>query len=89
MITSAPATIRELNSRISDGLVVRLLWRCVDGSLFVAVTDNGRGEEFYVEVRDRSRALDVFHHPYAYAAHHGVATRRTDPDALVDASVSA
>jgi hypothetical protein len=89
MITSAPPTIRELNSRIKGGLEVRLLWRCVDGSLFVAVTDSGRDEEFYIEVRDRSRALDVFHHPYAYAAHHGVAASRTGTGHLADASVSA
>ena len=30
------------------------------------------GDAFHVEVRDGERPLDVFHHPYAYAAHHGV-----------------
>ena len=30
---------------------------------------------FTVEVRDGERALDVFHHPYAYAALRGIETR--------------
>ena len=28
--------------------------------------------EFTIEVREGERALDVFNHPYAYAAWHGV-----------------
>lgn len=32
------------------------------------------GGEFCVDVRDRGRALDVFEHPYAYAAHYGIET---------------
>jgi hypothetical protein len=35
------------------------------------------GDAFSVEVRDDERALDVFHHPYAYAA-----TRRAPRVAL-------
>lgn len=89
MITSAPATIRELHSRINDGIEVRLLWRALDGCLFVAVTDGKRAEEFCVEVPDRARALDVFHHPFAYAAHHSVQGDGTGPDACVSAPVSA
>jgi hypothetical protein len=68
MITSDPATDRELDSRVIDGIEVRLLWRSADGGLFVAVTDSKRGEKFCVDVRDRARALDVFHHPFAYAS---------------------
>jgi len=30
--------------------------------------DGRTGDAFSVEVRDGERALDVFHHPYAYAA---------------------
>jgi hypothetical protein len=34
----------------------------------VAVTDAKTGEAFALPVRDGERALDVFHHPYVYAA---------------------
>jgi hypothetical protein len=88
MITSAQTTTRELHSRVNDGIDVRLLWRAADGCLFVAVTDRKRDEEFCLEVRDRARALDVFHHPYAYAAHHGVHTNRTGLYDGVTAAVS-
>jgi hypothetical protein len=89
MITSTPTSFRELHSRINDGIEVRLLWKAVDDCLFVTVADRKRDEEFCVEVRDRSRALDVFHHPYAYAAHHGVHARAMGADKRVSAPVSA
>ncbi len=72
MITSHPTALRELDSRVTDGIHVRLLWRGDDGHLVVTVVDSRTDEEFSVAVRDRTRALDVFHHSYAYAAHHGV-----------------
>jgi hypothetical protein len=56
----------ELDHRRNDGIDVRLYWREADGGVFVAVSDAKTGEDFTVEVTDRSRALDVFHHPYAY-----------------------
>jgi len=34
----------------------------------VAVTDTKTGEAFELPVRDGESALEVFHHPYAYAA---------------------
>jgi hypothetical protein len=71
MATMSNSTIhltRELDHRASDGIEVRLLWREHDDRVLVAVSDAKTGEEFSVEVRDRRRALDVFHHPYAYAA---------------------
>jgi hypothetical protein len=37
-------------------------------NISVAVLDTKSGHSFTVAVRDRSRALDVFHHPFAYAA---------------------
>ena len=61
---------RELNSRVSNGLQVRLLWCEHDGRLWVAVVDTRTREAFRVRVRDGERPLDVFHHPYAFAAHH-------------------
>jgi hypothetical protein len=64
----ASAFTRELDSRLSDGIRVRLLWHSGDGHVSVVVEDSKTGEMFDVPVGDDDRALDVFHHPYAYAA---------------------
>jgi hypothetical protein len=53
---------------MSDGIRVQLLWYPVDNHVSVAVNDAKNGEAFELEVRDGHRALDVYHHPYAYAA---------------------
>jgi hypothetical protein len=58
---------RELDSRCSDGIEVRLLWRAADGQVLVSVTDTKTGDAFEVPVREGDRPLEVFHHPYAYA----------------------
>jgi hypothetical protein len=69
---STPSTIsagtRELDSRISDGIRIRLLWHPDDGHVSVSVEETKSGVIFDLPVRDGERALDVFHHPYAYAA---------------------
>jgi hypothetical protein len=59
---------RELDSRASDGIHVRLLWESRDDRLSVVVDDSKTCDAFELSVRDGERALDVFHHPYAYAA---------------------
>jgi hypothetical protein len=59
---------RELDGRTADGIAVRLLWCQSDGRVTVAVTDTKTGGGFELPVREGERALDVFHHPYAYAA---------------------
>jgi hypothetical protein len=59
---------RELDSRVSDSIHVRLLWHACDGHVSVAVDDAKTGAAFEVLVPEDARALDVFHHPYAYAA---------------------
>ena len=56
----------ELDSRLTDGIHVRLLWGKRDDRV-VAVDDRKTGERFDVEVGRHERALDVFHHPFAYA----------------------
>lgn len=63
-----PASARELDSRLSDGIRVRLLWHPADGHVSVAVDDSKTGEGFELTVADGDRAVDVYHHPYAYAA---------------------
>lgn len=72
-----PATmpVRELDHRTADGIDVWLLWREGDGRVLVAVADEKSGGRFVIELRDGERALDVFHHPYAYAAWRGIDTR--------------
>ncbi len=60
--------IRELDSRISDGIYVRLLWHLDSGRVSITVDDAKTGDAFEVVVRDGERALDVYHHPFAYAA---------------------
>jgi hypothetical protein len=64
-IAAAP---RELDSRASDGIQVRLLWYPYGGHVSVMVSDSKTGETFELEVREGDRPLDVFHHPYAYYA---------------------
>jgi hypothetical protein len=68
-------TMRELDSRSGDGIHVRLLWNEHDGRLAVAVADEKTGDAFVVDVRDGDRAMDVFHHPHAYAAWRKIDTR--------------
>jgi hypothetical protein len=67
--------MHELHSRISDGIHVRLLWHRRHDRVAVAVDDAKTGDAFTVDVRKGERALDVFHHPYAYAALRGIDTR--------------
>jgi len=62
---------RELDYRAGDGLEVKLLWSPETNRLTVNVFDSKTGDDFEVEVSS-SEALDAFHHPYAYAANHGV-----------------
>jgi len=85
MNVTALTQTRELDSRVNDGIHVQLLWCQRDDRLWVSVTDNKQGDRFRVDVRDRARALDVFHHPFGYAAHHGVDTRLAGPDLTVTA----
>jgi hypothetical protein len=66
-------TTRELDSRTSDRIHVRLLWNEHDGRVTVAVADEKTGDAFVVEVLAGERVMDVFHHPYAYASFHDVA----------------
>jgi hypothetical protein len=62
---------RELAHRTSDGLEVSLLWRPRENHVTVRVLDSRTGDSFELAAGDDS-PLDVFYHPYAYAAHRGV-----------------
>jgi hypothetical protein len=57
----------ELAHRLDNGLDVALLWSRATGRLVVRVTDLRTDEQFTLDAPN-NRALDVFHHPFAYAA---------------------
>jgi hypothetical protein len=65
--TAHAHTTRELAARESDGLRVVLLWNPREDAVRVAVEDALAGRSFELPVA-RDRALDAFHHPFAYAA---------------------
>ena len=66
MTTEVLTSVRELHSRMADGIVVRLLWCEDENRVFVSVDDQKTGETFSVDVPDGERPLHVFAHPYAY-----------------------
>jgi hypothetical protein len=61
-------TSRELAYRANDGIYVTMFWDEVSGHVTVAVTDSKTDDAFEIQVGPDERAMDVFHHPYAYAA---------------------
>lgn len=65
-------TTTELARRVNDGVEVSLVWSRAEGHLAVIVCDARTGDSFKLAARS-DNALDVFHHPFAYAAFHGVA----------------
>jgi hypothetical protein len=73
---------RELAERESGCVTVILRWDNQTGSLSVSVVDSGTGEAFEVDANG-GNALDVFRHPYAYAA------RREFPAIAISNPVSA
>jgi hypothetical protein len=61
------STLRELDHRVNDGIDVTLFWRPEDDRVLVSVSDARTGQAFTIAVAEGQRALDVFHHPFAYA----------------------
>jgi len=59
--------VTELHHRNADGVDVSLLWDSGAEDLVVLVEDSRTGDRFSLAAA-RERALDVFYHPYAYAA---------------------
>jgi hypothetical protein len=57
---------KELACRESDGIVVSLRWDSETGDVSVLVEDSRLGESFVVRA-EPEQALQVFHHPFAYA----------------------
>jgi hypothetical protein len=58
---------QELAFRAGHGIAVSLLWAERDDRLTVQVWDETEGASFSLPAR-RDNALDVFYHPFAYAA---------------------
>lgn len=62
---------RELAHRTNDGIEVVLFWRQISNELTVSVFDQRSGAHFEL-ASEPDNALDVFNHPYAYAAFRGL-----------------
>lgn len=60
-------TYTELHHRSADGIEVSLLWSRVNNALTVSVEDSRSGVSFELPA-PAEEALDVFEHPFAYAA---------------------
>ena len=58
----------DLDFRAANGVEVTLLWAKALNRVWVVVRNHRSGDEFEIEVRADDNPLDVFHHPYAYAA---------------------
>jgi hypothetical protein len=66
-VTASLQPIAELASRETNGIEVTLCWNRRTGELRVCVNNTPSGASFELDA-EPDNALDVFHHPYAYAA---------------------
>jgi hypothetical protein len=66
MATTTNTQRAELAHRAGDGIDVYLFWNRHSSRVTVSVFDARTDDGFEFEV-DGRRALDAFHHPYAYA----------------------
>lgn len=64
----ATGLLRELDTRTRDGVSVRLLWDPNTDRAIVEVERLSTGERFTLTCETQDNPLDVFHHPYFYAA---------------------
>jgi len=67
-----------LASRKNAGIRVTLLWAAETNSVAVLVRDVGTQEQFELVVESDANAIDVYDHPYAYAAWRGIDHRTAD-----------
>jgi hypothetical protein len=79
-LAATPETLEELAYREGNGVAVSLIWNRATNGLRVAASDRATGEAFALDV-EATEALEVFHHPFAYAA-----SRRPAADALEPAA---
>jgi hypothetical protein len=67
-----------LASRKNAGIRVTLLWAADTNSVAVLVCDDSTKEQFELVVEPGANPLDVYEHPYAYAAWRGIEYRTAD-----------
>lgn len=70
-------TPKLLASRHSGTTEIALFWSKRGHRAAVAVDDQATGEHFELEVSPDDDALDVYDHPYAYAATRHIASGRS------------
>jgi hypothetical protein len=58
---------RELAQRTTGPVEITLYWDALCDEVMVELIDRGGGASFQLHVPPQ-RALDAFHHPYAYAS---------------------
>jgi len=78
----------ELAYRAGDGVEVSLLWSRAESRLTVVVADSRTGDGFELPAHPEN-ALEVFHHPYAYAAFQGLDYRVETPASCASAEALA
>lgn len=67
-----------LASRRNAGIRVTLLWAPDTNAVAVLVRDDGADERFELLVEPGASPIDVYEHPYAYAARRGIDYRTAD-----------
>jgi hypothetical protein len=65
------STFTELAERAGDGIVVSLMWSRADNLLRVSIANTRTGEAFELDAPPEN-ALDIYYHPFAYAAYRGL-----------------
>jgi hypothetical protein len=68
-----------LASRKNAGIRVTLLWTADTNTTAVLVSDDITDDQFELLVDAKTNPIDVYKHPYAYAAWRGI-DYRTQPD---------
>jgi hypothetical protein len=66
--TSGQAKRVVLAERTNAGIQVTLLWAAETNAVAVHVLDAGADDQFELDVEPGANPIDVFEHPYAYAA---------------------
>jgi hypothetical protein len=74
---ASPARV-VLAERKNAGVQVTLLWTEDTDTVAVLVRDDGNDDQFELSVEPGANALQIFEHPYAYAAWRGVDYRLAD-----------
>jgi hypothetical protein len=67
-----------LASRENGGIRVTLLWAADTNNIAVLVHDTATTERFELVVEPDASPMDVYEHPYAYAAWRGIDYRTPD-----------